>query len=359
MSKKNPLVVDAAEPTPGMTVLDAAGKSDESSVLVARGEKSDELSVLGAQVAADAAAQFAAQLSVDLGGSMEDRADSAVMYMNRSHRNLLAAGLLLCSIKQEAGHGRFGTLLKQRGFEERAARRAMQYATFMVQRQEDERTGLMKLPKVKVALLANADPEVVDELLEEGSEAISRMTVRELRDALQGMKGEVTSKDYELKSALTRAEKAERMLRGLDERPDGLPHVLAAVREEVMAHAGAAGEGVQALGEEVRALMKLDIGEASPTLVLDSYRLALGHLAMLAMQVNGLIGELAETLPEGERVMTPEAVLSTEELDAVAARMRDEVGFRNAQKAHRTDQRARDAQKGPGRPRNVAPAPTR
>lgn len=339
-------------------VLDAAGKTDDSSVLVAAGGKSDELSVMAAP-GSDVVVQFAAQLSVDMGGSMEDRADSAVMYMNRSHRNLLAAGLLLCSIKQEAGHGQFGALLKQRGFEERAARRAMQYATFMVQRHEDDRAGLMKLPKQKVALLANADPEVVDELLEDGAEAISRMTVRELRDALKGMKGEVVAKEYALKDALAKAERAERKLRGLDERPDGLPHVLAAVREEVMAHAGAAQEGVTALAEEVRGLLKLDIGADSDALVMDSYRLALGHLGMLAMQVNGLIGELAQALPEGERVMTPEAVLSVEELAAVEDRMRTERSFRAAQKDHRRDQRARDAQKGPGRRRNVAPAPTR
>jgi hypothetical protein len=303
------------------------------------------------------AADFAAQLSVDMAGTVADRADSAVLYMNRSHRNLLAAGLLLCTIKEETEHGAFSSLLAERGFEMRAAQRAMQYAKFMLDRQAEERAALMELPKTKVLLLANADPEVMDALLDDGADAVGEMTVRELRAKLRELQAQASNvenkKDW-YEATIAGLEK--KLAKTPVERQDAVPVAVADLRAEFVAcvaKAEFALKSAEAIGPEL-AMM---IGSPVHDWVDGTTRLAVSGLVALRLQIDGVLHKYTKLLPEGDRPEpVPSSYLSQDELAECAEAWKVLAQMHTYEQDLRTHQREEERRTGPGR-RSNAPKP--
>ncbi len=148
--------------------------------------KNDTLSDLPDLSSIAGLTDFAVQIGVELGGSVSDRADLAALHMNRSQRHMLAAGVLLLSMKADCVHGEFMGLIEERGFAHRTAQRAMQYAEFLAARTPEERELLIGLPKSKVLALASADAEVIEAVLaDDGETSIDALSVRALQDRIR------------------------------------------------------------------------------------------------------------------------------------------------------------------------------
>ncbi len=167
---------------------------------------------------------FAAVLGIDLSGTVEERANLAAEHMNRSQRHMLASGLLLSSIKAESDHGEFLRLIRDRGFEERSAEKAMQYARFIFAQPESVRHRLIEMQRSKVMEIAAADPEVIQVLLEDGGEGIDGLSVRALRERVRSLNANLTNTEVKLDTVTAERDTAiAKLSRQPGDRDDHVP----------------------------------------------------------------------------------------------------------------------------------------
>jgi hypothetical protein len=132
-----------------------------------------------------------ARLEIDLTAAVENRWGAARLHSEAIGMHFAATGLLLLSIKQELPHGEFLPELERRGFEERTARRAMRYAEYVFSQPEQQQARLIEMPVTKVSVLAQADPEVVELLMEDG-ETVEKTTVKGLLNELKAVKAQLS-----------------------------------------------------------------------------------------------------------------------------------------------------------------------
>lgn len=299
---------------------------------------------------------LAESLGVDLRGSLSDKADRAAEHMNRSQRHMLASGLLLFAMREEAEHGEFLQLVEERGFERSAAYRAMQYVQFIASRPETERELLIGLPKSKVLALAGADQEVIDQLLIDGGERIGALSVRalmeELRDAKAGAVDLATQRDTaEAEAVALRQQLARR-----GERADKVPLVVAELRAEIAAQTKAAELAVgafQALGMDV-----VSLGAAGAHDWKDAtLRLAVAGLMSLRLQLQGLLEKFLRELPDGDTEPSAMSSFTRQEADEAAERFAALTQAHEYAKDLRKWEREQAQPKGKGRPASKPQAP--
>lgn len=300
---------------------------------------------------------FAAALGVSFTGTLDDRADLAAEHMNRSQRYMLAAGLLLASIKAEAAHGEFTRLTEERGFEERAAQRAMQYALFIVSRSPDERARLIELPKSKVLALAGADQEVIDHLLSDGEASIDALSVRALQDRIRELEAIAVDTGVQLETTEAKLTAAEKKLaKAPADREDHVPLVVAELRAEIAAlikKAELAVDSFNPLGAELMTLVGTDAAHAWADATI---RLAVAGLASVQLQVAGVLKKFRSAVPDAG-ITTDQSHLSLQEVVETAERWTVLTRAHEHEKALREWEAEQKAPKGKGRPRAKPEAP--
>jgi hypothetical protein len=130
-------------------------------------------------------AQLCEIAKVDLSGSPETLAALGAEELARAEVSVLRAGAYFLQLKQQAGHGGFLTELEKLGVSPDAAQRSMQIARYIAQLPADQARRIAAMPRTKALPLINADQEVVQQLLDEGSlDGDTPLSVRELRDRL-------------------------------------------------------------------------------------------------------------------------------------------------------------------------------
>jgi hypothetical protein len=305
----------------------------------------------------DGLAEFAVHLGVELSGSVEERADSAAQHMSRSQRHMLASGILLMSIRAECEHGQFSELITGRGFEERAARRAMQYAQFVLSRPEGERDALLDMPKFKVLALAGADPEVVEAMLENGTAGIDALSVRALQQELADTKAALADAAVQRDTAeaeLTGARK--RLAKGQPQREDAVPLVVADLRAEIAALAKKAElsvESFRGVGNDVIALIGTEAHDwADATL-----RLAVSALGALHLQLGGVLTKFIKALPDDQAKPKPLSYLTRQEVIEAAQSWAQLIALHDHEKALREWDAQQKRPRGKGRPTAKPEAP--
>lgn len=303
-------------------------------------------------------AAFAQGIGIDLSGTVNERANLAAEHMNRSQRHMLASGLLLASIKAECEHGQFTALITERGFEERAARKAMQYAAFVCAQPEPTRLRLIEMPRSKVMEIASADPEVIQTLLEDGGEQIDALSVRALRDRIRDLEAAATDLTVQRDAAEAEAEGLRKKVkRGLPDRQDGVPLVVADLRAEIMAlgkKASLSLDGFQALSSDLGALIGID---ASHDWADATVRLAAAQLAALAVQLNGLLHYYATALPGEDLTPAKRSYLTKDEVLQAAKTFAELSQLHDYERALREWEREQQRPKGKGRPKAKPEAP--
>lgn len=309
--------------------------------------------------------EYAARLGADLTAPVEDRADRAAEHMNRSQRHELASGLLLASIKAECEHGQFLDMLAERGFEERSARRAMQYAQFILSRSDDEREFLIGQPKTKVLALAGADAAVIEDLLEAGEGGdLNSLSVRELRQRIKD--AEKYAADLAAQRDTFEAErdglakKLKKRARDAEDH-DGTPEVVADIRAEVSALLKKAELSIDSTYPVLAELVSFTGHELIGPWVKPSVRLALSGLVALRIQLDGKIKSCVDALGEDAKKLQSQpdalAFLDASEVKAVAeewASLTTVHGYESEQRAH---ERKQAKPRGKGRPEAAPKAP--
>lgn len=295
---------------------------------------------------------FAGGLGIDLTGTLDERANLAAEHMNRSQRHMLASGLLLASIKAECEHGQFTELIAARGFEERAARKAMQYAEFVCSQPEATRLRLIEMPRSKVMEIASADPEVIQALLEDGGDQADALSVRGLRERIRELEAATT--DLQVQRDTAEAEAAglkKRLDRGLPDRSDQVPQVIADLRAEILAlgkKAALAVDSFTPLGVELVTMSGHETGHpwADATL-----RLAVTQLQALEVQLHGLVHKYRTAFRDGDAAPVPTSYLTQQEMNEAAA-MFDQLTQAHGYEARlREWEREQAKPKGKGRPK--------
>ncbi len=300
---------------------------------------------------------FAASLGVDLAGAIDDRADIAADHMNRSQRHMLAAGLLLASIKAECDHGTFLDVIGERGFEQRAAYRAMSYAEFIASQPEAEREKLIGMPKYKVLALASADPEVIDAMRKDGVN-IDALSVRALTDRIRELEAGMTDVTVQRDTAEAELEGARKKLaKKPGDREDAIPHAVADLRAELLAlgkKAELAIDGFNAAGVDVMLLVGTETAHewADATL-----RLATSNLIAIRLQLDGVLKKYLDQLPGQDPTPTDRSFLSKLEVVETAQRFAELTALHNHEKALREWEAEQKRPKGKGRPSAKPEAP--
>lgn len=301
-------------------------------------------------------ATFALSLGVDLTGTViAERADLAAEHMSRSQRHMLAAGLLLASIKSSTAHGEFETLLADRGFEPRAAQRAMSYAQFISQQPAAERERLIGMPKYKVLALASADPEVIEALAASG-ENIDALSVRALQERIRELSAEVATKGVALETAQAEA-KAAKKAAGRKDRAAEVPLPIFDIRAETVAQverSRLAVDEVMALGRDLINLVDV---EGLQEWLDPTARLAITGLLGLQVQIDGVVRQLVRGFELDGVKPGPMSYLTPAEVEEAAKRFADLVALHQHEKALRDWERQQERPRGKGRPSAKPEAP--
>jgi hypothetical protein len=154
---------------------------------------------------------------ITLAGSCEDGVIRAAQLRNMGARLWLESGYWLMWAKAETDHGKFSEHCEKHGFSPRMAQELMSAARLYTKADEKQREQMLALGQTKTALLAHADPEVIDAILEDEDVNVSALTLRDLRRCLKEAEAErdvaLAAKET-IQTKLNTAEmRADRLLR--------------------------------------------------------------------------------------------------------------------------------------------------
>lgn len=148
-----------------------------------------------------------------LGVDVSQENGNLIDYLRRQAETLgmtiAKIGIGLAALKARLPHGEFEAALEPIGLAPQRARECMQIARFLAAQPDERLRRFAELPKSKVLELAKAEPEVLDEFLEnedgEELEALSvrdlRFSIKDLREQKARMAEQLLSKDIELETA--------------------------------------------------------------------------------------------------------------------------------------------------------------
>jgi len=153
------------------------------------------------------------RVATAIGMDVNQDSGSMVSYLRREAEQLgmtiARIGVGLASLKADLPHGEFLTALEGIGISQQRASECMNVARFLAAQPDERLRRFAELPKSKVLELAKAEPEVLEEFLEnedgEELEALSvrdlRFSIKDLREQKARMAEQLLSKDIELETA--------------------------------------------------------------------------------------------------------------------------------------------------------------
>lgn len=306
----------------------------------------------------DAAASLAGALQLDLQASPDVRTERAIQAYNMATRHMVEAGLLLLSVRSEVGPEAFSAVLEERGMAKQRASELMRGAALVARLGGDERDRVLAMHKSKVVLLANASPAVVEAVLEDDEIDVDLLTVRALRERVRDLEAATTDLTVQRDTAEAEAEGLRKQVkRGLPDRQDGVPLVVADLRAEIVAlgkKAGLALDGFHALASDLQALVGTDAAHewADATV-----RLAAAQLSALAVQLNGELRYYATALPGEDLTPASRSYLTKQEVIEAAKVCAELTQVHDYERALREWEREQQRPRGKGRPRAKPEAP--
>ncbi|WP_421793418.1 hypothetical protein [Hydrocarboniphaga effusa] len=231
---------------------------------------------------------------VDLSGSDETLAALGAEELGRAEMSVLRAGAYFLQLKLQSGHGGFVAALEGAGVSPNRAQRAMQIARYVGSLPADQAKRIAALPRSKVLPLVNADPEVVSQLLEDGSlDGEAPLSVRDLQDKLKTTSNRAESLQCHLEAARSKltqvtAEAATRATQS------GLPFYAFSCRQEAAASSDQLDLALDLLDDIVQ--VRLNTDEAK------KYRATSGMVAgTVAHVLTGAAARMHRLLAELEK----------------------------------------------------------
>lgn len=248
-------------------------------------------------------------LDIRLDRPSDELLTSAVAKANRSVQLFVESGLELIAWRGQCDDGEWLPLLESRGLKRQRAWEHIRLARFMARVKPADRPKMLGLPKTKVILLANAEDDVIETLIEDDEEfdATAALTTRELQQRIRELEKEKHGLSVRLETAQIERDHALQM-----KEPDmrWLPEVQA-VRDEAMYATGVAMRALDDLDQVLSALRDLPValdaaGESSADsqynaaagAVYQAIAGPLGRVNQLLLRYRGELGLDDEDLPE-------------------------------------------------------------
>lgn len=301
--------------------------------------------------------QAVVQLGLVVGGSIENQLTRAVTNFNQAARLTVESGYLLLNIKSQVDHGEFVDRIEDLGLSRFRAAEMMRMAKFVSALPMDKRWEMIDLPKTKLIALASADKEVVDDLLENGTDDIKDLSVRALRCRIHDLEAVNTNLMVERDTANAELATARKKLEAPEDRKDSVPVVIADLRSEVVAlgkKASLAVDGFNPLGRDIANLR----GTESAHMWADAtLRLALAQLASVGMQIEGLIKSFQDALGDERVSATEMSFLTSQEVVEAAQKFKELIAEHDHEAALRAWEREQERPRDKGRPRSKPEAP--
>lgn len=306
----------------------------------------------------EAEVNLATALQLDLMASPDVRTERAIQAYNMATRHMVEAGLLLLSVRADVGADAFAATLEERGMAKQRASELMRGAALVARLSSDERDRVLTMHKSKVVLLANASSAVVEAVLDDDEINVDLLSVRALRDRIRDLEAATTDLTVQRDTAEAEAEGLRKQVkRGLPDRQDGVPLVVADLRAEIMVlgkKASLALDGFHALASDLQALVGTDAAHewADATL-----RLAVAQLSALAVQLNGELRYYATARPGEDMTPVDHSYLTKKEVVEAAQAFATLTQVHDYERALREWEREQQRPKGKGRPKAKPEAP--
>ena len=292
--------------------------------------------------------QAAEEIGIVMSGSIEDRINRAVHAHNMAARLAVEAGYLLLGIKAELAHGEFERGVESMGLAPQRARELMTTARFVTSLPAERRAEILMLPKTKVLMLANADTEVLADLIDSPDADIDSLSVRELRARIKELEAEAGKRTKRLEAELDHRDAVIQKLKKKEVQRefDPLTHM---VRDECLAYQAGVEinlQSLQTLFEEV----KKDSPDA-PEWELRLQQIWFAAHAATA-RATALLEHVRATVPLDmpELASTPN-MLTPDEAQRWALEWDTMVSKAKVEAAARADRRAQEGPRGVGRPK--------
>ena len=307
-------------------------------------------------------AEVAKQLGILVDTPIDDRITRAVVSYNMAARLAVEAGYLLLSIKAEVDHGQFGEALESMEMSSQRASELMRMAKFTTMIPQERRAELMVMPKAKVLVLASADPEVVEDLLEEGGDINpADLSVRALRAKVRELEKKAADAVVDRSTAEAEAESLRKKLAAQNHQPAAgvMPVVIKDIRSEIIALLKKAELSVESLVPIETELAGLR-WSAVDAWVNPSGQLLMAGLVALRLQLDGAIERIAEKLEmAAPSLKEPDALAGLDKFEVVeiAGVYQGLIRSHEYEAALRQYERDQEKPKGRGAPRKAPKAP--
>lgn len=308
-------------------------------------------------------AEAAEQLGIAIGAPVDDRVTRAVVSYNMAARLAVEAGYLLLSIKDELPHGDFGAALDEMGLSPYRAAELMRMAKFATLLPAERRAQLLVMPKTKVLALADADPEIVEQILEDGDDAeLADLSVRALREKIRSL--EKTVADAKVDRATIEAENEglrKKLAQESGRSSTGdVPTAVADIRAEVAALIKKSELSIADIYQQMAGMDPLLGVEGVAEWVKPTAQLCMAGLVALRVQLDGAINQVAEHYGLTKLADTPPDVLAElggDEVAQVAQQWASLVQQHRHEAALREFEREQAKPRGRGAPRKAPKAP--
>lgn len=166
----------------------------------------------------EAELDLAQEFGINLQQEGTELIQEAALDISKSATLLVTAGLRLMAAKEKCEHGEFKEHCQKIGIVESRASETIRYAKFASQLDPKERGNYLVLPKKSALLLANADPVVVEFLLEDENLELARK-IRKKSDLLDLSRElvETTDERDKLQKELTALQEENKALKSINE----------------------------------------------------------------------------------------------------------------------------------------------
>ncbi|WP_435626957.1 hypothetical protein [Candidatus Ferrigenium straubiae] len=292
--------------------------------------------------------EAAQSLGIVLAGTADDCISRAISAQNSALRLALEAGYLLLKARADIPHGEFIKHVEARGLAQQRASELMRMARFYTATPPERRAQLVGMSKSKLMLLADADQEVIEDILDDPEGELESLSVR-------GLRQRITELGHAKNNEAIRANNAERKAADLlkKNRITQFTPFTEEVRAEVMAlqrEAELPIDGLLALFE--RAALGYD-GSVEARLRVEHIWIAANAVLARAADAVALLKEQApDALPDrlqSQHYLTPEEA-------AEWRRIGQEIQSSfEGRKVVRQQERAAEQPRKPGRPPKAKP----
>ena len=160
-------------------------------------------------------------VGAEIDATPKEMLELGVQDFSRASRLMVRSGWYLLAAKAHFGHGSFIAELEARDIDPRRAQELMKFAANIQRLPEDQAEQLLSLQPSKAMALANTDPEVVEDLLNEEDGDYADLSVRALRGKVKELERrkanvdtrntELAAENQELKAALVNKAKADHL----------------------------------------------------------------------------------------------------------------------------------------------------